>query len=219
MRTKLLLTLAAVVCWLSRDANAVLLSYNFTVNAPIPDGNTVGYFNTQSISAPNYTINDLVVRLEITGGYNGDLYVYLQHSSGFSVLMNRVGRTGTDSAGYGDAGLNVTFSDSGAHDIHRYGEHGGVNVESIWQPDARNANPLTVTDQTTRSAYLSSFDGLSADGTWTLFVADLSGGDQGTLVGWGFDVDVTPVPEPVNVALGIFGVAMLAAFVRRKLRR
>ena len=32
--------------------------------------------------------------LNLSGGWNGDLYAYLVHNSGFAVLLNRVGRNG-----------------------------------------------------------------------------------------------------------------------------
>jgi hypothetical protein len=55
-----------------------------------------------------------------------------------------------------------------------------------------------------------------------LFIADLSAGGQSQLVSW--ELDITAVPEPVNVALGIFaGVFLVATLVRsqqvRKLLR
>jgi hypothetical protein len=43
------------------------------------------------------TITDVNVGLQLSGGWNGDLYAYLVHSSGFAVLLNRVGR-GTGNA-------------------------------------------------------------------------------------------------------------------------
>lgn len=51
---------------------------------------------------------------------------------------------------------------------------------------------------------LSVFNETSADGDWTVFFSDLSAGDKSTLNS--FSVSVTAVPEPVNLALGVFGV-------------
>lgn len=57
---------------------------------------------------------------------------------------------------------------------------------------------------------------MSGNGTWTLFFADTSAGHQSELVSWGLRV----VPEPVNVALGLFGVVFAgAAAVRWRLKR
>ena len=57
------------------------------------------------------------------------------------------------------------------------------------------------------------YNGLNPNGTWTLFIADLSSGGQSTLVSW--ELDIAAVPEPVNVALGIFaGVFLVVTFAR-----
>ena len=59
------------------------------------------------------------------------------------------------------------------------------------------------------------FANMNGTGTWTLFVADTSVGGQGSLASWGLDMEVTAVPEPVNVALGWFaGVVMVGILVR-----
>lgn len=204
MKTKLLC--AALLLMAASGAPAALIYSSGTLNAGIPDGNANGYQNTITISglgSGQDVITDVNVTLNISGGYNGDLYVYLTHSSGFSVLLNRTGRTANDSFGYGDAGFNVTLNDSASTDIHLYGGNGGAQLTGTWQPDARNVDPATVTDGSTRSAYLNSFNNLDPNGAWTLFAADRSGGGQSTLVSW--ELDITAVPEPTTVALGIFG--------------
>jgi hypothetical protein len=62
---------------------------------------------------------------------------------------------------------------------------------------------------------LGTFNNSSANGNWTLFFADTTpGGGQAQLTGW--SLDITVVPEPVNVALGCFVTMLLAmAGVRR----
>jgi hypothetical protein len=52
----------------------------------------------------------------------------------------------------------------------------------------------------------SAFSGDNPNDTWTLFFADSVNGDQTTLNSW--SLDIQPVPEPVNTALGIFGGVM-----------
>lgn len=187
------------------SAQAALFTLNSgTLNTAIPDGNVNGLQSTLTFNDAYFNnVLDVDVKLNISGGYNGDLYVYLTHSSGFSVLLNRTGRTSGNSFGYGDAGFNITLDDAAATDIHAYGGNGGNQLTGTYQPDARNVNPATVTDASSRGAFLNAFNGLDANGGWTLFVADVSGGDQSTLVSW--ELDITAVPEPVTVALGIFG--------------
>lgn len=191
------------------SAPAALIYSSGTLNAQIPDGNVNGYQNTINVSGlggSENIITDVNVKLNISGGYNGDLYVYLTHSSGFSVLLNRTGRTVGDPFGYGDAGFNVTLNDSASTDIHAYGGNGSAQLAGTWQPDARNTDPATVVNTSPRGAFLNAFNGLDANGSWTLFAADIAGGDQSTLVSW--EVDITTVPEPATMALGIFGALL-----------
>ena len=53
-------------------------------------------------------------------------------------------------------------------------------------------------------AFQTAFNTQNPDDTWTLFFADTVAGDTTTLNGW--SLDLTAVPEPVNAALGLFGV-------------
>ena len=206
------------------SARATLFTYDwgsgFNNGGVIPDGNASGWSDTRTISGifdpspnPQHTdeIVDVNVRVNISGGYNGDLYGYLVHSSGFSVLLNRVGRTSTDAFGYSDAGMNITLNDQATEttDIHLYQTVGGYNIGSgtQWRPDGRTDNPNSVTESTAnRNALLENFNTLSANGTWTLFLADLATGDTSTLVSWGLDISV--VPEPITWALIVFGGAL-----------
>ncbi|MSU58847.1 MAG: PEP-CTERM sorting domain-containing protein [Pedosphaera sp.] len=216
---------------LTGAAHATLYTYNFSTGfnnaGVIPDGNVTGWSDTRNV--PNsFTLGlndtsqivDVNVRLNVTGGYNGDLYGYLVHSSGFAVLLNRVGKTSGDAFGYGDAGMNVTFNDQTAEtiDIHSYQTVGGYNASFItggaqWRPDGRNVDPATVLDSDSRTALLTSFNPTTADGNWTLFLADMAGGDVSTVASWGLDISV--VPEPVTVALGAFGLLLGGAQILR----
>lgn len=196
---------------LALSTHAAVYTTNVTVGATIPDGNPIGYTSTINLSGISDTsISDVNVTLNISGGYNGDLYGYLVHDSGFAVLLNRVGKTSGNPAGYSDAGLIIKLDDAATTqgDIHLYQTVSGYATKildgSSWQPDARNTNPLTVTDASTRNAELSSFNNLNPNGDWTLFFADMNGGHVSTLNSW--TLEITAVPEPVNVALGCFAV-------------
>lgn len=225
-----------VIVALAGAAHATLYTYDFSTGLAnggvIPDGNTAGWSDTRTAnlaadfgplpSGTTTEITDVNVHLSISGGYDGDLYGYLVHSSGFAVLLNRAGRTSGDSYGYGDVGFNLTLDDTGTYgDIHTYQNVSGFGTKivngSSWQPDARNVDPATVTDLSSRSAYLSSFNTASANGTWTLFLADLSSGETSTLVSWGLDISV--VPEPTTWALIAFGVGFVAVLVFREMRQ
>jgi hypothetical protein len=63
------------------------------------------------------------------------------------------------------------------------------------------------------SALGNAYDGLSGNGVWTLFIADLSGGDGSDpqLDGFTLSINGTPVPEPVTTALIVFGILGVSA--------
>src|SRR5437762_12909329 len=126
MRTKSLMV-AAMVAALAQSARSdfsIDFTSGFQDSGSIADGSLFGWQDTRLLSVPFNTIQDVNVRINLSGGWNGDLYAYLVHNSGFSVLLNRVGRSlaeGT-SFGYSDAGMNVTFDDQSSHtrDFHFY---------------------------------------------------------------------------------------------------
>lgn len=160
----------------------------------VPDANVTGWSDTRTVSGiAENSILDVDVSLHLSGGWNGDLYVYLAHSSGFSILLNRAGRMAGDAFGYGDAGMNVRFDDAAANDSHLYqqaaGYPGALSNGSSWSPDGRNGNPLSTLDTDARTAMLGSFNGLNPNGGWTLFVADLSGGDLSTVIEWSLHIE------------------------------
>jgi subtilisin-like proprotein convertase family protein len=186
-------------------AQATLLSGSWSGTEDIPDGSAIGIANSLSISDPgNANIQDLSVNLDISGGYNGDLYGYLvfQPTGGgaasMEVLLNQIGTESGNPFGSSGAGMDVTLSDSGTANGNIHNAT-GVPI-GVWQPDSTSTLDSTFTG--------------SADGTWTLFLADLTAGaGAGQLVGWGVDISV--VPEPVTWALVGFGVLVAASGVCR----
>jgi subtilisin-like proprotein convertase family protein len=189
-----------------------------SLNKVIPDGQLTGVSDTEHLVLPDITaIGSLQVTLTISSGYNGDYYAYLVHDGGFSVLLNRTGRANDNPYGYGDAGMDVTFTLTG-NDIHNYQDYtlpeGGGPLTGEWAPDGRYINPMTVLDTDTPSSLLGSFNGVDPNGDWTLFLADLDFGDQGTLTKWG--LIVTGVPEPSTWSLMLLGGL---AFGRQLLKR
>lgn len=191
------------------------------INKVIPDGATTGVSDTQilTFTEPSFSsITEVGVILTISGGFNGDLYGYLVHDTGFSVLLNRVGRTADNSIGYPDAGLAVFFSDSGS-DIHNYRDvsftlNGSGQLTGSWAPDGRTSDPAAVLNTDLPVAMLSSFNGLDPNGSWTLFLADLDFGEQATLVNWG--LVVTAIPEPSAAGLIFLGGLALGIHVIRR---
>jgi subtilisin-like proprotein convertase family protein len=222
-RFKVLSTAAALVIagCISTPAQLAVTNIFENVNKVIPDGQVTGVSDTQvlSISDPLFTsVGSVQVNLTIANGYNGDFYAYLVHDTGFAVLLNRVGRTDSNLTGYNNPGMSVTLSDGG-NDIHSYQSFSlipsGDPLTGIWAPDGREADPRFVMDTDDRTALLGSFGGTDPNGAWTLFLADLDFGEQGTLVQWG--LVITAIPEPSSwTLLALGGVAMGARFLRRR---
>lgn len=197
--------------------------YSSTPGVTIPDNSDLGITDTINVSFPaNHTVTGLRVSLDISGGYNGDLYAYLFHDDakgfGFSVLLNRSGRTESDPYGYPDIGYNITFADSASADIHLYRltmNPDGDVLTGVWQPDARAVSPYEVFDTSQRSAFLGSFLGRDPRGAWTLFVADVSPIGVSTLNSW--SIEIVTAPEPSSLACA--AVMGIAAIMYRYCRR
>lgn len=217
------LLLTSLLAW--APARAETFAFN-SLNLVIPDNNATGLTNTQTISSGISLIQSVRLDLNITGGFNGDLYAFLTRgpgpipgpAPGFAVLLNRVGRTASDSDGYADSGFSVTFDDTATSappalgDIHLYGTvTSGSPITGTWQPDARDVDPSLVLDSSPRTAFLNSFAGGNANGTWTLFLADNASGGVSTLSSWSLHIE--GIPEPGTSLLLVVGGAL--ALTRR----
>ena len=189
-------------------------STGFANSGNIPDGSPTGWSDSRSVSVGDAVITDISVKLNVSGGFNGDLYAYLSYNGVLVPLLNRVGVSGAsgNAFGYSDTGFNVTLSSTGT-DVHFYGAssptiNGSGQVTGSWQVDGRSIDPNSAPGSfdTASRVTFSGLNGLNPNGTWTLFFADLSSGAQSQVVSW--ELDITAVPEPANVALGIFGGLM-----------
>lgn len=191
---KRILILGLMVAGMAAQATIYNPTYTVT-GGTIPDGNPVGTSFYGDITAPaGDTVSSLSVSFTVTGGYNSDLYAYLLSPNGtMVVLLNQAG--GLTGSGFN----NVTFS-TGPYSSIQTAVNDGV-VSGTWNAAGDLAN----------------FAGAGVNGTWTLYFADLSGGATSTLNSW--SLDITAVPEPVNVALGVFGVLGCGALVVRIRRR
>src|SRR5258706_15751949 len=99
---KKILMILALLAALARPAQADFYnstySFGFANNGNIPDGSMIGMQDTRTVSGVTFnSISDVDVRLTISGSWNGDLYGYLVHDGGFTILLNRLGRTGSSS--------------------------------------------------------------------------------------------------------------------------
>lgn len=208
---------------------------SFFLNNPvvtIPEGNPVGVSRTFTVSGLSGVIDNIQIDLDITGGFNGDLYMYLVNPLGqFAVLLNRVGLGAANPFGYSEAGFNLTLDSSGSYgNVHNYGSptlNGSGQVTGTFSADGRNINPQSlgsVFDSASTGAGLSLFNGVNggdANGVWTLFAANIAtGGGSPTLQNARLTARTTAVPEPSATALSLLGGGLLAVLaVKRKARR
>lgn len=216
-------TLSFIPCLLLACLPAANAALVLTDNAAvdIPDGSSSGLARLLTVTGTSQTIVSVVVSVEINAkvgedAFLGDLYAYLTNGTETAVLLNRPGRTSTAPAGYGDnQPLNVTFSDAATDDVHNYRfTLSGNNTTPLiaplsgtWLPDGRTTDPANVLGSDAPTARLNGFTGKAADGNWTLFVADMSGGGQHVLSSW--TITLNTVPEPSALLLTLGAVPML----------
>lgn len=201
---------------------------DFTVNEDIPDNDDRGLQSTGVVTGLPTSIEsiDVWLKLSATSGnlaWAGDYYVTLQHESGFSVLLNRAGRTASDALGYDDNGFDVLFTYGGT-DIHTYWTatptlDSAGRLTGTWGVDGRNVDPDSVLDTTPRTDMLAGFSGLDPNGSWTLFVADLNPNGVATLDGWGLDIEAVPEASTLTLVLAIGGSCLAARRLRMRFRR
>jgi hypothetical protein len=220
LKSVLLLLIGAAI-----TAPAGIYTYSGSAYS-IPDGSLAGVSSQVTVSGSLPTLTDLTVTLNISGGYNGDLYAYLSYDGHLLPLLNRIGVGSGHSFGSAGAGMNVTLADWGTI---ANGYHGNIHtagdsvLSGTWQPDGQITSPTASASSFSASGGSITLDGtfgnLNPNGTWTLFFADaVTGGGRATLNGW--SLDITAVPEPVNVALGIFaGVFVVVSICRTQRTR
>ena len=177
-------------------ATIVLAAGSAQASLDIPNGSTIGVTSTINVSGLSGPITSLSLNLNISGGNNGDLYAYLAYDGNVVTLLNRPG-TSSNPLGFTDAGYNVLVEDGGV-DGDLNAATGGSPVTGTYYADG---------DSTAFSTAFGS-DPNDGNGTWTLFIADLSGGGTGSdsqLNYWLLTINGATVPEPITWSLIIFG--------------
>jgi hypothetical protein len=225
-------------CSVSTRASIYLNNFSggFANGGNIPQGSTSGWSDSETISGESGVISSLTVDLNISGGYNGNLYGYLSYDGVLVTLLNRVGvgsaTPGSSAFGYGDSGFDITLSSAAADNVHFYQNVHGYSLNAngqltgTWQPDGSAISPSSAPssfDTSPGAQTLNSFAGLNPNGTWTLFLADMgAGGGQSQIESYGLDVTTTPtvtsVPEPggllAGLLAGLLGLGSLLTRIR-----
>ena len=150
--------------------------YNYNGSAyNIPDGNPSGPYSQITVSGEASSLSDISVAINVSGGYNGDLYAYLSYNGALVPLLNRIGLSSGNTFGASGVGMNVTLSDNGGYgNIHTAGA--GV-LGGTWQADGQTTPPLSSASSFKPNGGSTTLDGtfgtMNPNGVWTLFFADV----------------------------------------------
>ena len=193
------------------STQAMTVTYPMAVTTVISDNDPNGILQTITVSNSRLASLDFVtISINTTGGWNGDLYAYLEHDGVLTVLLNRPGRTVALPDGSATSGMTLTLADTAPTDVHTAA---GALI-GTFQPDGRFIDPSLSLDTTPRTDLLADFTATSPNGTWRLFIADVAGGDEATLTGWSLSLTGASVPEPASI--GLLSFASFLALRRRR---
>jgi subtilisin-like proprotein convertase family protein len=190
--------------------SSALGTFTFTNGAPITipsSGPGAPYPSSILVAGLGAAIAD--VNVTITG---------LSHTWPDDIDLLLVGPTGVTTVLMSDAGgstdvvgVTYTFSDgsplmldAAVNPSGTYGPTNFAGAADIW-PAPAPVGPY--------GAALSGYNGLSGNGTWSLFVADNAAGDVGSIAGgWSLTIKLVPAP-------GALAMIALAGLIRPRRRR
>ncbi|WP_181918734.1 S8 family serine peptidase [Wenzhouxiangella sediminis] len=154
----------------------------------IPDDSAAGVSDSLSV-AQTANITDLNLYLRGSHTWVGDLGFELTHPDGSTQVL-AVDRPGVAGSGFGCDGddFDLWLDDEGTD--------GAVEDQCAGTAPALFGNA-------TPNAALSAFDGLAADGTWTLTSADNEGGDTGSLAEWCLEITYAAAAGPHTVTASV----------------
>lgn len=190
---------------------------SFANSGFVPDNNASGWADSHSVSGlgSGLQITGVQVSLNISGGWNGDLYGYLSYqpsgggAGALLLLLDRVGDPAV-SGGYGNTGFAVVLSDAGAHAIENYQNFSYTTSSSGQVQGTWRANDGS-------TSFAQTFAGLDPNGTWSLFLQDRATGDESQVTSWSLQIQA--VPEPTTWALIGFGVLFAGGVMVKRMRR
>jgi gliding motility-associated-like protein len=151
------------------------VTFNSTGSTPINDLSTAfSTINVSGLGNPTINITSISqVCINLTHTWDSDIDITLQCPGGLQLLLS--GANG----GAGDNYTNTCFTPVATNVIGSTGN---------------NTAPFTGTYAPEGAGGFSNFNGCNSNGTWTLTIADMVGGDFGNLIGWSivFNDNVTP---------------------------
>ena len=198
--------LAAVIAgiMLPSAAMAVPVTYTNPTDVTIPE-NDSGGITTDIIITDSGILSGLTVEIAVDHTWVGDLIFTLTGPNGTVITL--MDRPGNPNSTFGDssnlsAASPITFDDSASVMAEDAGASLGGNdiITGSFAPDM----------------LLSSFNGIDILGTWTLFVSDNAGGDEGAIDSWSLHIEASSVPEPGAIALLGLGLAGFGVASRRR---
>ena len=159
----------------------------------IPDGDPAGL--SSSIVINDFgTINDLNLNLNgLSHSFLGDLVITLTHEDTHTTVVI-ADRAGINEGGDPTFGFNIDLD--GGYTIDDESTGGSFHDQIAF-----NKGSLPAGDYNSFEA-LSAFDGMSITGTWTLFISDNAGSDNGELESWSLLVETS---EPACDAANLYG--------------
>ncbi len=175
-----------------------------TINLAVPDNTANGVNNTLNISGvpANATITNVTVTLNMSHTYPGDMIFNLKAPNGQILNLYKYGSglfTGSSSGvpTWGWYGAKVSQTGTVAWSTVAAAPY-IYNSSTAWKADAINTVVAGPTVQNP-AGYVSNASGFgdlytngpSANGAWTLAMADGGPGDLGTLASWAITIDYT----------------------------
>ena len=180
------------------------------ISLGIPDANPTGISTSINVSSLPVTITDVNVWINVSGGYNGDLYAFLSYNGVLVPLINRVGTVSSSPSTYQDY---FGYSTAGFSSVMLNDQATDGAIHNTITPGSKPTYSYTPDSGATSLAAFNGSGGGNPNGNWTIFFSDMASGNSSTLVSWG--MDITAVPEPANIALGIFGASSMLVLVVR----
>jgi subtilisin-like proprotein convertase family protein len=133
--------------------------------------------NTRTINVTGFTgtIGNITCNVQLNHTWGSDIDLYLQSPTGQIIELC------TDNGGIISTTFNVTFADAGATNITTWG---GGNITGTYRPEGTLTADVIVPNITT----MAGFNGVSPNGTWTLYLRDDASGDTFNFVSFSLSI-------------------------------